>query len=684
MAHTTGYVQRLAWLRGPPTACVSVGSATSQELLFVQIRPPDSSATAAFKRAIVGLLARAQCTGCEISVAHPDQSAEISSVSTLLPNPGARPLQFDALEVTQAIQDLSQSVPLVARKRTVIRLCLSDHGPQALTVRGELALRRGPADPTLILPSLNTTVLDPGQAGNVPTARADAARTLNFVVPDSHTGVGPLAVSIANITDVVTGNVVAVGSERRPTFWFHAGSPLRVRVLGMRYAQGSPPVTHVPANLDFQMLLSWLGRAYPVSQVVSSTAIVDATAAAPFGCGDINAQLAATRALDMSSGGDRRTHYYGLVSDGGFFMRGCAAGIPSSPDPGTVACGPTGPATWGWDFDGSYGDWYGGHELGHTFGRLHPGFCGETQDDLARYPFANGQLADSSAGFVGFDVGDPILNLPLAALPGPQWHDVMTYCDFQWLSVYTYGGVRQRLLAEAALPASVGAGSSSSGAGGRPDQRYPPPIRVERRLPHEPDGERAISVVGTANLTQRSGTIRYVHPVSATGLSGVADRESPVVLRVVGPGPEPAREYPLAIKLNSELSPQDDRVGLIDAVILVPPTAVALELALAGEVVDTFESTVEPPDIRAIRPLATRGDDLVLSVHLGQPLARAHTYAVQVSTDRSRSWQTVAVGLREPTFTLDRSQFEPGDEVELRIIATNGFTSREVRHAVRI
>jgi hypothetical protein len=216
----------------------------------------------------------------------------------------------------------------------------------------------------------------------------------------------------------------------------------------MRYTQGNPPVTFIPSNLDFQLLESWLGRAYPVAQVVSSRVLVTATTSSPFLCDDINAQVAAIRALDVAGGEDSRTHYYGLVSDGGFFMRGCAAGIPSGPAPETVASGPTGSATWGWDFDGSYGDWYGGHELGHTFGRLHPGFCGETQDDLTRYPYDNGQLGGSDASFAGFDVGDPVNGLAMAALPGAVWRDVMTYCNNQWISAYTYLAVRRRLIAE--------------------------------------------------------------------------------------------------------------------------------------------------------------------------------------------------------------------------------------------
>jgi hypothetical protein len=449
MALTTGFVQRVTLLESGPTACLWIGpSATSTELLFIVVRSTDTDADIAFKGTMLALLVDAQVTGRQVDVGHDESSSEVTTVATTACDVVANPVQLDAVEVTQAIQHLSLAVPLVAGKGTVVRLYLSHYGSPGITVRGQIALRQQPADPPVVVDSVNTAFLDPAQAGDIPAKRNDASRSLNFPLPDVQTAEGPLSITIASITDVATNAPVALGCEARPIVWFHFTPPLRVRVLGMRYVQGTPPVTYLPTDLDFDLLLSWLGRAYPVGHVDSSLALVTATAAPPFGCGDINAQLAAIRALDVASGQDSLTHYYGLVSDGGFFMRGCAAGIPSTPAPETVASGPTGPATWGWDFDGTYGDWYGGHELGHTYGRLHPGFCGETQDDLNNYPYDNGQLGSSDDSFAGFDVGDSARGLPMVALQGTQWHDVMTYCNFQWLSAYTYQGIRQRLLAE--------------------------------------------------------------------------------------------------------------------------------------------------------------------------------------------------------------------------------------------
>ena len=314
-------------------------------------------------------------------------------------------------------------------------------------------------------------------------------------------------------------------------------------MINLRYSTGSPPTTYVASASDVAHLRSWLRRAYPVPDVVYASITVDATAAWPFTSGQANAQTAAIRALDMASGGDQKTHYYALVSDGGGFMRGSASGIPGTPDPATVASGPTGSNTWGWDNDGSYGDWYGGHELGHTFGRFHPGFCGESHDDPS-YPFPAGQLAAADGAFVGVDLGDGNLGIALTALPGTVWHDVMTYCSSQWLSSYTYAGIRNRLAAEAAaFPGAVPVGASM--------------------------GDPLVHVAGVVNLTKRSAEIQYVTPLPGPAVVSPEPDATEVEIRTTDSNGD-AQTYAVELKPDLCRLPDEDETALVDSIIDVP------------------------------------------------------------------------------------------------------------------
>src|SRR4029453_3571443 len=285
--------------------------------------------------------------------------------------------------------------------------------------------------------------------------RENESKSLNFLLPATVCVDGQTEVRLVLLLQSGPFALLKVPTNARRTVRFRVTPPLRVRILGVRFQTGTPPADTFPSALDYTLIQSWLERAYPVASVEWSQTVVDAPQAWPFDASIINTFVRGIRTTDVTGGVDARTHYYGLVSDGGggFFMRGLASGIPGTADPSTVASGPTGTTTWGWDLDGSYGDWYTGHELGHTFGRFHAMFCGAGGG--APYPFVNGQLSDADGAFVGFDTGDPDQGLPMRALPGTAWHDVMTYCTFQWLSSFTYTGIRDRLVQEGALPAGA-------------------------------------------------------------------------------------------------------------------------------------------------------------------------------------------------------------------------------------
>ncbi|HEV7242876.1 MAG TPA: hypothetical protein VGQ36_26860 [Thermoanaerobaculia bacterium] len=655
MPETSGLVQRLKWDRASRTVFVYLGPSPTTTRLFVMVFDSPDEVQLAFQRTAAHLLAKAQAAGFAVTVYY-DNSSIITGVETY-----STAVRVDALEVTQAIQNLYHSVTLVALKPTVVRVYLSYRANPPITVRGELRVSPSAAA-TVTIPSMNTMVLDSAQAGQLTAARNDVTRSLNFLVPAAQIVAGSLSVELVSLTDVATNTPLDLGANSPVDVTFVDSPPFRLRILGMSYEMGGQ--THIPLAFDFSMVSSWLTRAYPVAQVISSQAIVAATAAPPFGCGDINAQVAAMRALDMAAGGDNRTHYYGLVADGGFFMRGCAAVPVAVPDPAAIGSGPTGDGTWGWDFDNCYGDWYTGHELGHTLGRQHPGFCGETHSDPA-YPFANGQLSDADEAYVGLDVGDAALALPMTALPGTQWHDVMTYCDRQWLSSYTYEGIQTRLVAEDAL----GAGA------GRPDERVPKKkmTAAQRAQRMDVSGIMAnlISIVATVNLTQRTGKIRYVNPLSKGEVS-LSVPESPVVLSVKTDDGRVLFEVRVGVKPLSDSTPENLN-GLVDAVVVAQQDANVIELSIDGEVVDTYRGSQTPPAVRELRP----AEEGKLAWDVERLPAGAHTYSVQASTDGGATWQTLAVGLKSPAMPIDRSQFAGARDVLIRIIATDGFRSSE-------
>jgi hypothetical protein len=679
MAQTSGLIQRLKWATSTDVLYAFLGPTASATQAFILPFDPGDPGVHASRRTMSVVLARAHAAGLPVTLTHDSARTEIEGVDLRFAQ-----VRVEGIEVTQAIQNLSHAVPLIALKPTVVRVYLSSRLPAAVTVRGVLSVRRA-GGTTQTLPSLNTVTLNPTDFGQLNTFRNDAARSLNFRLAPGQTAAGELDVSLSSLTDTATNTSVVFSPPGvLDTFEFTTAAPMRLAVIGFSYQQGAQ--TFTPTSTDIGLLISWLRRAYPVAQVIASQQVVTSTSTVPFSCGDINAELAAIRALDVSAGVDARTHYYGIVADGGFFMRGCAA-IAFSTDPAAVSSGPTGPGSWGWDFDGSYGDWYGGHELGHNFGRLHPGFCGESNDDNS-YPFTAGQLANADGSYAGFDVGDAAWGRPLTALPGTVWHDVMTYCNRQWLSSYTYAAIRARLAAEDALGPGAGAG----GGAGRPDERYPRGFREAEaeaaRTGQVAAERRLVSVVARVNLTRGEGRIAYVNPV-AQGEVAVADAGGRATLRALDADGKVISEIPCPVKPLSDAAPDQDQEGLCDVVMPVDPATVAIELWIDDRLADTFRARAAAGEgvergaaelqVGAVRAAPRRGEGGGVELAWGGRGRRAAgvSYSVQVSRDRGRTWRTVSVGLREPRVTVDAANLPSEGPVLFRVIASDGFRSTE-------
>ena len=185
-----------------------------------------------------------------------------------------------------------------------------------------------------------------------------------------------------------------------------------------------------------------------------------------------------------------------------------------------------------------------------------------------------------------------------------------------------------------------------------------------------------VSVVATINLSTKEGKIEHVNPLPRGEVSQ-QDPNSNVVLQVKSENGQVIDSYSLGIKPLSDQD-QGNELALLDAVVLVVPSASSLELLVGGQSTDIFQAGAVPQPIRNLRQVPRDSTELMLEWETEAVQSENQTYIVQASTDRGRTWWTLAVGLRSPQAMIDRSQFEGQRRPLLRVMATNGFTLSEV------
>jgi hypothetical protein len=139
------------------------------------------------------------------------------------------------------------------------------------------------------------------------------------------------------------------------------------------------------------------------------------------------------------------------------------------------------------------------------------------------------------------------------------------------------------------------------------------------------------------------------------------------------------------VKLDSELGPGDEQVGLIDAAVAAPAGTEAVALVLDDKVVDQREAGGPggPNAAReALRARQFSGNAVSASRLDGQliiqwqTVAPGITYNVQVSADNGTTWQTVGVNVPGNRLALDAGQFSATASVDVRVTATTGFETQ--------
>jgi hypothetical protein len=367
-------------------------------------------------------------------------SVSLSSVALPSASLGAT-IRFDTqpLEFTQAIQDRSNSLPLVQDKATVVRMYVDvDRVATSQPVIGYLYGSVGgvdlPGSPLAVLYQAPTTI-----------NRSQLSHTANFALPSSWdqgtiTFSGKARTLLGSEIDSSSISI-SFQARQKPTYWY----------IPINTGSADSPELISPAEMDSQR--SYLETVYPVPGV--TWVFRPWTAIGVTTVGDTIARLnqyysAAVLAWILSVLFTGREPYalpdqiYGFTPSGGGLSDPVWAG-----GAGRVARG----------FRGTSGEGTMAHEINHnldrssrgTWGRHVPRGCDAAGPDPA-WPYANDDIQE-----VGFDTRQPWVSSASRRTVVPSnVPDLMSYCQSgflptKWISPYRW----QNLYNAFAIPLSA-------------------------------------------------------------------------------------------------------------------------------------------------------------------------------------------------------------------------------------
>ena len=615
-------------------------------------------------------------------------------------NAGALPvynLSVTGMEVTQAIQNLNNDVRLIKKKRTFVRVYVRADG---VAVPGVTAYLTAPGvDGTVLLP------INP--AGTHITirpnpSRADIDQSFLFELPWSWTQPDSTALHVLVNPNKVPLETNYADDAMDLNASFQPSPKLSVELFRLNYTLGGNSFS--PSwSADILKTYSWIQRAYPLGGAVGENfrprlwdvdwgntlgRLVDTTSPVcnniftgqslfddPALCASYyaNGLLWSYRVRTifglLNVGLNKDSFYYGMISDAsGFFPRGQAAAPLTSVGPTGVPGSPFNLGQ-GWDTDGTYGDWYAGHEIGHSLGRAHPNAgsddpnvsgtqnCGHSRSDPG-YPYGNTTSAAAPIGpadgsMEGFDVGDPANGISPAVLPSSIWNDVMSYCPNQWVSDYTYNAMYDYMIAHPSQPESAAAISAAP---------------VFSTVPAAGD---FLAVAGAINPGSGQAAFSFV-----SRLDSVVN--TPALI----PGPYSLRLLDAAnnVLADHPFTPiQNDETGLLDFNQVVDFAAGTRTLQIVrlsdGKVAASQTVSPNPPAVQAVTVQASSSPvtgTITLSWTASDPDGGPLTFDVAYSRDNGVTFQPVAIGLKSSPASIDTASLGGSGTAVLRVIASDG------------
>ncbi len=306
------------------------------------------------------------------------------------------------------------------------------------------------------------------------------------------------------------------------------------------------------------------------------------------------------------------------------------------------------------------------HEIAHRFGRGHPtamaGVCGHKGED-GDYPYPLTSIHpeapyEPATGLAGFDIGDAGLGIKPSAFPPDEVYDYMGYCGItQWTSDYTYNAMYDAL--RAADP-TFNKPAARTGV-----------ARSQAATPQVGDWlvvSGTINPAGTRPVRLRSARVPVVTNIPALV-------PGPYSIRLVGAGGAQLADYPLTPRPIADTDAANDLLSFIQAVTFVNGTReIQLVEAAGTRVIGSRAVSGSAPVVATVTlqgPVNATTGEISLSWSASDSDNDPLTYDILVTRDAGATFERLASEVPTTTAVVNTSSVA-GGTANFRIVASDG------------